>query len=299
MTDETRVFPHQVAGHDRRCTTYLTGNHTIAERMYRHNPADLSTTLGLAVPAELTQTGDRGPGTGDRGPGAVFMTIPAVSESDYDVIVVGSGFGGSVAALRLTEKGYRVAVIEAGRRFADDEFAKTSWDLKRYLWAPALGCFGILRIHPLKDIIVMAGAGVGGGSLVYANAMYRPPKPFYSDRRWAHITDWESELAPHYDRADRMLGVVTNPTVTLSDEVMRAVAAGMRVPESHQPAPVGVHFGEPGKTVDDPYFGGAGPQRTGCTECGSCLTGCRVARRTPWIRTTSTSRSAPARRSSR
>ncbi|MDX5562718.1 GMC family oxidoreductase [Streptomyces sp. ID05-04B] len=207
---------------------------------------------------------------------AELTTAPAAGEPDYDVIVVGSGFGGSVAALRLTEKGYRVAVIEAGRRFADDEFAKTSWDLRRYVWAPALGCFGIQRIHPLKDVIVNAGAGVGGGSLVYANALYRPPKPFYADQQWAHITDWESELAPYYDQASRMLGVVTNPTVTACDKVMRKVATDMGVADSYQPAPVAVHFGEPGKEVDDPFFGGAGPRRTGCTECGSCMTGCRV-----------------------
>ncbi|MFD8497927.1 FAD-dependent oxidoreductase [Amycolatopsis sp. NPDC059657] len=198
------------------------------------------------------------------------------TEEDFDVIVVGSGFGGSVAALRLTEKGYRVAVIEAGRRFADDEFAKTSWDLKRYLWAPQLGCYGIQRIHMLKDVMVLAGAGVGGGSLVYANTLYRPLKPFYNDRQWSHITDWESELAPHYDQASRMLGVVTNPTITPSDEVMRDVAKDMGVAESFHPTPVGVYFGKPGENAKDPFFGGAGPERTGCTECGACMTGCRV-----------------------
>ncbi|TKG67672.1 FAD-dependent oxidoreductase [Prauserella endophytica] len=198
------------------------------------------------------------------------------TDLDYDVIVVGSGFGGSVAALRLTEKGYRVAVIEAGRRFADDEFAKTSWDLRRYLWAPALGCFGIQRIHLLKDVMVLAGAGVGGGSLVYANTLYRPLEPFYRDRQWAHITDWRAELEPHYDQASRMLGVVTNASVTPSDEVMRKVAADLGVADSYHPTPVGVYFGKPGERVADPYFGGAGPERTGCTECGSCMTGCRV-----------------------
>ncbi|TDV41351.1 GMC family oxidoreductase [Actinophytocola oryzae] len=198
------------------------------------------------------------------------------SRFDYDVVVVGSGFGGSVAALRLTEKGYRVAVVEAGRRFADDEFAKTSWDLRRYLWAPALGCFGIQRIHLLKDVMILAGSGVGGGSLVYANTLYRPLKPFYSDRQWAHITDWESELAPHYDQAARMFGVVDNPTITPADEVMQKVAADMGVADSFHPTPVGVFFGTPGVGVPDPYFGGAGPARTGCTECGSCMTGCRV-----------------------
>jgi cholesterol oxidase len=193
--------------------------------------------------------------------------------SNFDVVVVGSGFGGSVAALRLTEKGYRVAVVEAGRRFADDEFAKTSWDLRDYLWAPALGLFGIQRIHLLKDVMVLAGAGVGGGSLNYANTLYRPLSPFYRDRQWAHITDWEAELAPHYDQASRMLGVVTNPLDTPHDEVMRKVAVDLGVPESYHPTPVGVYFGESGV---DPFFGGAGPVRTGCTACGSCMTGCRV-----------------------
>ncbi|MFR9731461.1 FAD-dependent oxidoreductase [Saccharopolyspora sp. MS10] len=194
----------------------------------------------------------------------------------FDVVVIGSGFGGSVAALRLTEKGYRVAVLEAGRRFADDEFAKTSWDLRRFLWAPQIGCYGIQRIHLLRDCLILAGAGVGGGSLVYANTLYRPLSPFYQDPQWAHITDWETELAPHYDQASRMLGVVTNPTTTPSDEVMKQVAADMGVGASYHPTPVGVHFGAPGKTVPDPYFGGAGPARTGCTECGACMTGCRV-----------------------
>ncbi|WP_424189740.1 GMC family oxidoreductase N-terminal domain-containing protein [Actinokineospora sp. G85] len=198
------------------------------------------------------------------------------NKTDYDVVVVGSGFGGSVAALRLTEKGYRVAVVEAGRRFADEEFAKTSWDLRKYLWAPALGCFGIQRIHMLKDVMILAGAGVGGGSLVYANTLYRPLKPFYNDKQWSHITDWESELAPHYDQASRMLGVVTNPTITPADEVMQKVAADMGVSDSYRPTPVGVYFDKPGEKVADPYFGGAGPERTGCTECGSCMTGCRV-----------------------
>lgn len=204
------------------------------------------------------------------------MTTGNSNAADYDVIVVGSGFGGSVAALRLTEKGYRVAVIEAGRRFADDEFAETSWDLRRYLWAPRLGCFGIQRVHLLRDVMILAGAGVGGGSLVYANTLYRPLKAFYADRQWAHITDWESELAPHYDQASRMLGVVTNPTSTPSDEVMRKVADDLGVADTFRPTPVGVYFGKPGETVDDPYFGGVGPRRTGCTECGSCMTGCRV-----------------------
>ncbi|ANZ37662.1 cholesterol oxidase [Lentzea guizhouensis] len=195
---------------------------------------------------------------------------------NFDVVIVGSGFGGSVAALRLTEKGYRVAVLEAGRRFADDEFARTSWDLKKYLWAPQLKCFGIQRIHLLRNVMVLAGSGVGGGSLVYANTLYRPLKPFYEDRQWAHITDWQAELDPFYDQASRMLGVVTNPSTTPSDLVMQKVAKDMGVEDSYHPTPVGVFFGEPGQPAEDPYFGGAGPARTGCTECGSCMSGCRV-----------------------
>src|SRR5689334_991193 len=197
-------------------------------------------------------------------------------DTDWDVVVVGSGFGGSVAALRLTEKGYRVAVVEAGRRFADDELPKTSWNLRDYLWAPALGCFGIQRIHLLNDVMVLAGSGVGGGSLVYANTLYRPLKPFYADKQWAHITDWEAELAPHYDQASKMFGVVENPTITPADEVMQKVAADMGVADTFHPTPVGVYFGKPGVEASDPFFGGAGPRRTGCTECGSCMTGCRV-----------------------
>ncbi|MGW5071585.1 GMC oxidoreductase [Rhodococcus sp. NPDC004095] len=198
------------------------------------------------------------------------------AERDYDVIVVGSGFGGSVAALRLTEKGYRVGVLEAGRRFADDELPETSWKMRRYLWAPALGCYGIQRIHLLADVLVMAGAGVGGGSLNYANTLYRPPRPFFDDPQWGHITDWEAELDPHYRQAARMLGVVTYPGFTSADRIVRQVADEMGVGDTFTATPVGVFFGEPGRTKADPFFGGAGPERTGCTECGACMTGCRV-----------------------
>ena len=200
----------------------------------------------------------------------------AASGVHYDVIVVGSGFGGSVTALRLTEKGYRVGVLEAGRRFADNEFAKTSWRLRKFLWAPKLGLTGIQRIHILKDVIVLAGAGVGGGSLVYANTLYVPPEKFFQDEQWAHITDWRSELSPYYEQATRMLGVTKNPTMTPADDAMLAVATEMGVQDTFTMTPVGVFFGElAGVTVPDPFFGGAGPERTGCIECGECMTGCR------------------------
>ncbi|WP_099025516.1 FAD-dependent oxidoreductase [Mycolicibacterium palauense] len=201
-------------------------------------------------------------------------------QPDYDVLIIGSGFGGSVSALRLTEKGYRVGVLEAGRRFSDTDFARTSWNLRKFLWAPRLGCYGIQRIHLLRNVMILAGAGVGGGSLNYANTLYVPPKEFFTDRQWAGITDWHAELMPHYEQAQRMLGVVTNPTFTDADRIMKEVADDMGVGDTFVPTPVGVFFGPddtktPGRRVPDPYFGGAGPERTGCIECGACMTGCR------------------------
>lgn len=205
---------------------------------------------------------------------------------DYDVLVVGSGFGGSVTALRLTEKGYRVGVLEAGRRWTRESLPKNSWDLKNYLWAPRLNMFGIQRIHLLGNVMVLAGAGVGGGSLNYANTLYVPPKPFFDDPQWRDITDWQDELKPYYDQARRMLGVRLNPTMTPSDVHLKAAAERMGVGDSFHMAPVGVFFGDgedaggearvtPGQEVADPYFGGAGPSRKACTECGECMTGCR------------------------
>ncbi|QMU72678.1 GMC family oxidoreductase [Streptacidiphilus sp. P02-A3a] len=209
---------------------------------------------------------------------------------DYDVVVVGSGFGGSVSALRLTEKGYTVAVLEAGRRFTPQTLPKNSWDSRNYLWAPALGMYGIQRFHVLKNVMVLGGAGVGGGSLNYANTLYVPPEAFFRDPQWKDITDWSQELAPFYDQAKRMLGVRTNPTVTPSDTHLRASAEKLGYGDTFHLAPVGVFFGDgrdaggpeagaarvaPGTEVDDPYFGGAGPRRRACTECGECMTGCR------------------------
>jgi cholesterol oxidase len=201
------------------------------------------------------------------------------SEFDYDVIVIGSGFGGSVSALRLTEKGYRVGVLEAGARFEDKDFAPTSFDVQKYLFRPEVGCYGIQRIDALKDALILSGAGVGGGSLVYANTLYEPLQAFYKDPQWRDITDWKEELAPFYDQAKRMLGVVENPLRTPSDEVMEKVANDMGVGDTFHPTPVGVFFGGPeqaqGERVADPYFGGAGPDRNTCLGCGECMTGCR------------------------
>ena len=194
---------------------------------------------------------------------------------DYDVLVIGSGFGGSVSALRLTEKGYRVGVLEAGPRYEDHEFAKTSWNLRKFLWAPKLGCYGVQRVHLLRDCLILAGAGVGGGSLNYANTLYKPPATFFEDTQWSHISDWEDELSPYYDQGRRMLGVVQNPTTTAADVIIREVADDMGVGDTFVHTPVGVFFGEAGKTEADPYFGGVGPDRTGCIECGECMTGCR------------------------
>jgi cholesterol oxidase len=193
----------------------------------------------------------------------------------YDVVVVGSGFGGSVTALRLTEKGYRVAVLEAGRRFDETSYPKTSWQMRSFFWAPRLGCLGLQRISLLKDVMVLSGAGVGGGSLLYANTLYEPLPPFYDDPQWRDITDWREELAPAYDQAKRMLGVVTNPTMTPADEVMKAVAEEMGVGDTFRLTPVGVFFGQLGVEVPDPFFGGVGPTRQGCIQCGECMTGCR------------------------
>jgi cholesterol oxidase len=199
--------------------------------------------------------------------------------SRYDVLVVGSGFGGSVTALRLSEKGYRVGVLEAGDRYDENTLPKTSWEKKKFLFAPRLGWYGIQRITLLHDVLVLSGAGVGGGSLVYANTLYEPKAPFYDDPQWRGITDWRSELAPYYDLASRMLGVTVNPTMTPSDLAMRKVADDLGVGHTFQPTPVGVFFGSagmrPGQEVDDPFFGGAGPKRRTCLECGECMTGCR------------------------
>jgi cholesterol oxidase len=193
---------------------------------------------------------------------------------DYDWLVIGSGFGGSVSALRLSEKGYSVGVLECGRRFADDEFPKNTGDLKRYFWSPKLGLKGIFRLTPFKDVSVVSGCGVGGGSLGYACTLYVPPKQFFEDRQWSEMADWESELAPHYAEAQRMLGVVENPHDDPADQLLRELGEELGVADSYKHTPVGIYFGTPGKAVADPYFGGEGPDRTGCLMCGRCMVGC-------------------------
>jgi cholesterol oxidase len=201
--------------------------------------------------------------------------MESMDRYDYDVLVIGSGFGGSVSALRLTEKGYRVGVLEAGRRFGPDDFPKTNWDVRRFLWFPRLGMRGIQRMSLLRDVLVLSGAGVGGGSLVYANTLYEPHDAFYRDPQWRDVTDWKTELAPFYRLAGRMLGVVDNPTHTPADEVALQIAKRWNVENTFRPTPVGVYFGEAGVEAPDPFFGGAGPTRSGCVECGGCMVGCR------------------------
>ena len=194
---------------------------------------------------------------------------------DYDWLVVGSGFGGSVSALRLAEKGYSVGVLECGRRFADHEFPRATADLKRYFWNPRLGMKGIFRLTTFKDVSVVSGCGVGGGSLGYANTLYVPPRRFFEDPQWAQMEDWETTLAPHYSEAQRMLGVVENPHDDPADQLLKELGEELGVGDSYKHTPVGIYFGEPGKTVSDPYFGGEGPDRTGCHLCGRCMVGCQ------------------------
>lgn len=193
---------------------------------------------------------------------------------DFDYVVIGSGFGGSVSALRLSEKGYKVAVLEQGKRWNAEDFAKSSWDIRKFFWKPGLGLHGILQMTMMRDVFFLHGAGVGGGSLVYANTLLQPLKEAFDDPRWVGA-DWEKELEPHYAMAKKMLGAVPSPFIVETDRILRDVATDMGRGETFHHHTVGVYFGEAGKTAPDPFFDGEGPERTGCIKCGACMVGCR------------------------
>ena len=194
----------------------------------------------------------------------------------WDYIIVGSGFGGSVSALRLVERGYKVLVLEKGRRFRPEDFPKSNWDLRRWMWLPLLGWRGLFKMTFLPHVTVLSGVGVGGGSLVYANTLPTPKDAFFESPPWGHLAPWKDELTEHYATARRMLGSTRYPHWTYADEVLAEVAKDIGRPDDHHPTEVAVYFGEAGKTVPDPFFGGKGPHRTGCTGCGACMLGCRV-----------------------
>jgi cholesterol oxidase len=200
-------------------------------------------------------------------------------QETYDFVIIGSGFGGSVSALRLTEKGYRVLVLERGKRYNDQDFPKTTWNVFKYLWAPALRCFGILQISAFKDVLVLHGSGVGGGSLGYANVLMVPDDKLFENPAWKHLADWKAVLMPHYDTARRMLGVTVNPRFWPADQIMKEIAAEIGTQPTFRPTEVGVFFGtnghQEGDQIPDPYFNGEGPARNTCIQCGGCMSGCR------------------------
>ncbi len=196
-------------------------------------------------------------------------------DASFDFVVIGSGFGGSVSALRLAEKGYTVKVLEQGRRFQAHDFPKTNWNIKRWLWLPQLNFLGPFKMSLFRNVTVYSGVGVGGGSLIYANTLPVPKDGFFQAPSWTHLADWKNQLLPHYETAKRMLGVATNKHFTLTDKVMEEIAGEINCKDKFEAVDVGIYFGEPGKTVADPYFKGEGPKRTGCTYCGACMTGCR------------------------
>ncbi|MEY4545686.1 MAG: hypothetical protein RL685_1881 [Pseudomonadota bacterium] len=197
------------------------------------------------------------------------------SDSHFDFVIIGSGFGGSVSALRLVEKGYRVAVLEQGSDYGAGDFAKTNWDLRRWLWMPRLGFRGIMQLRFFRHVTVLAGAGVGGGSLGYACTLPTPPASFFQASGWAGLADWRTELGPHYETAKRMLGVARVPHLFAADRLLKRVAEARGQPEKFQVTEVGIYFGNAKEQTPDPYFDGAGPARQGCRFCGACMTGCR------------------------
>ncbi len=197
------------------------------------------------------------------------------TESIYDYVIIGSGFGGSVSAMRLAEKGYSVLVLEQGKRFDDADFAKTNWAVWKYLWLPALRCFGVLQISLLKGVMILHGRGVGGGSLGYANVLEVPPDDMFAAPSWRNLADWKQVLQPHFETAKKMLGVTRNPKQWKADQVLQAIAEQRGMGDTFRATDVGVFFGPEGEDAPDPYFDGAGPTRRGCTHCGACLIGCR------------------------
>jgi cholesterol oxidase len=205
------------------------------------------------------------------------MNIKTITKakSEYDYIIIGSGFGGSISALRLTEKGYKVLVIEKGKKYSPDQFPKTNWKVRKWLWIPSMRFFGFFKMTFYRHIGVLSGVGVGGGSLVYANTLPRPPKEFYNSGNWAGLADWEEELKPHYAIAEKMLGASPNPKFYDSDLTLKTLAETAGRGHLFEPTNAAVFFGEPEKTVSDPYFNGNGPEREGCSFCGACMTGCR------------------------
>lgn len=194
---------------------------------------------------------------------------------DYDVIIVGSGFGGSPPALRLVEKGYSVLMLEKGSELGPDDFPKTNWNLRRWLWAPWLGARGLFKMTFFRHVTVLSGVGVGGGSLVYASTHPVPKTSFFTTGSWAGLAAWEDELRPYYALVKHMLGVVTTPMLTAPDRILKAVAEARGQGADFHSTDVAIHFGTAGKTVDDPYFDGQGPPRTGCIRCGGCMLGCQ------------------------
>lgn len=193
----------------------------------------------------------------------------------YDYIIIGSGFGGSVSAMRLTEKGYKVLVLERGKRFKDNDFPKTNWNIFNYLWAPVIRCFGILQLSLFSGFFVFHSSGVGGGSLVYAAVLMEPDDTFFDAETWSKLADWRTTLASHYKTARYMLGVSRNPHLWPADEALQSVATRIGMGDTFQTTDVGVYFGEDSREVDDPYFNGEGPSRAGCNHCGGCMVGCR------------------------
>ncbi len=200
----------------------------------------------------------------------------AANENHFDWIVIGSGFGGSVSSLRLVEKGYRVLTIEKGRRWKRADFPESNWDVKRWMWKPAIGARGIFQMSFLPHVTILHGVGVGGGSLVYANTLPHPSRSFFESTSWAHLADdWEEELVAHYETARAMLGSARFPYHTPAEDVLQSIAEDLGREEHFHKTDVAVYFGEPGVEVDDPFFDGEGPSRAGCIQCGACMTGCR------------------------